>query len=53
MSRRFFNANVRDWNRQVQSVPSNVVAGIFGFTEHHYFTVDPVVRDAGPPSTAF
>ena len=52
-ARRFFNANVRDWNRHVQSVPSNLVASVFGFHEHHYFTIDPVVRDAGAPSTAF
>src|ERR1043166_7569730 len=31
-ARRFYNANVRDYNRRVQSFPSNVVAGAFHFT---------------------
>jgi LemA protein len=52
-ARRFFNANVREWNRRVQSVPSNLVANAFGFREHDYFQVDPVVRDAGAPATSF
>ncbi len=53
VSRRFFNANVRDWNRRVQSVPSNLVASTFGFHEQRYFEVEPAVRDAGAPSTSF
>src|SRR5947207_2448338 len=30
-ARRFYNSNVRDFNRRVQSFPSNVVAGTFHF----------------------
>ncbi|MBW3620485.1 MAG: LemA family protein, partial [Actinobacteria bacterium] len=52
-ARRFYNANVREWNRRVQSVPSNIVAGVCSFTEAHYFQVEPAVRDAGAPSTRF
>ena len=45
-ARRFFNNNVRDYNRRVQSVPSNVVAGWFRFGEEEYFEVDEAVRIA-------
>ncbi|HVL80842.1 MAG TPA: LemA family protein [Actinomycetota bacterium] len=48
-ARRFYNANVRDLNRRVQSIPSNLVASAFGFTEQEYFEVDEVVRRSGPP----
>lgn len=38
-SRRFFNGNVRDYNNQVQQVPSNLVAKTFRFRSHEYFEV--------------
>ena len=45
--RRFYNANVRALNTRVESVPSNVVAGIFGFHKEEYFEVeDEQVRSA-------
>jgi LemA protein len=44
-ARRFFNANVADYNRRVRSVPSNVMASIFGFEEYEYFEVEPAVRE--------
>lgn len=48
-ARRLFNANVRDVNRRVESVPSNLVAAVFGFRRRDYFEIEPVIRDAGPP----
>jgi LemA protein len=39
-SRRFYNANVRDYNERVQSVPSNVIASMFGFREEAYFEIE-------------
>lgn len=45
-ARRFYNANVRDYNRRVQSVPSTIVARLFRFEEAEYFTVDEAVRAA-------
>jgi LemA protein len=45
-ARRFYNNNVRDYNRRVQSIPSLVVARLFGFDEEQYFEVEPVVREA-------
>jgi LemA protein len=49
-ARRFYNGNVRDLNRRVESVPSNLVAGAFGFTRAAYFEVEPAVREAAPPA---
>ncbi len=43
-ARRFYNANVRDYNTRVQSVPSNIIAGWFGFTAEDYFEVEEAVR---------
>jgi LemA protein len=31
-ARRFYNGNVRDYNTAIQSVPTNILAGMFGFT---------------------
>jgi LemA protein len=45
-ARRFYNNNVRDYNRRVQSIPSLLVARAFGFDEEQYFEVEPVVRAA-------
>ncbi len=45
--RRFYNANVRQLNTTVESFPSNVVAGMFGFVRAEYFEAeDPQVRQA-------
>jgi LemA protein len=43
-ARRFYNANVRDYNRRVQSVPSNVIAGLFGFRPEKFFEVEEAIR---------
>lgn len=47
-ARRFYNGNVRSYNRRVQSVPSNVVAGAFSFREERYFEVDEAVARTAP-----
>ena len=36
-ARRFFNGNVRDLNTAVQSFPTNVIAGAFGFKQRDFF----------------
>ena len=46
-ARRFYNANVRDYNTRVESVPSNIIAGFAKFEKATYFEVnDPAVRQA-------
>ena len=52
-ARRFYNGNVRDYNTRVNSVPSNVIARMGGFTPKEFFEVDDAVRDAGPPKGDF
>lgn len=48
-ARRFYNANVRDHNRRVGSVPSNLVASLFGFGIEEYFEIEPALRGSGVP----
>ena len=43
-ARRFYNANVQDHNRRVQSFPSNVIARQFGFSDEPLFELEPAVR---------
>lgn len=42
--RRFYNANVRSLNTKVEQFPSNLVAGMFGFTRAEYFEIADAVR---------
>ena len=39
-SRRFYNANVRDIHVAVQSFPSSIVAGMWGFRQEEFFQAD-------------
>ncbi len=50
--RRYYNANVRNYNTQVESFPSSIVAGMFHFEKATYFEVnDQQMRQA--PSVSF
>ena len=50
--RRFYNANVRNYNTQVESFPSNLLAGMFTFEKATYFEVnETAVRQA--PQVSF
>ena len=46
-SRRFYNANVQQFNTRIQAFPSNVVAGLFHFTAADFFHIDEA--GSGPP----
>src|SRR5688572_20954448 len=48
-ARRFYNANVRDYNTRVESFPSMVIASVGRFEKRDYFEVEPAIRDAGAP----
>jgi LemA protein len=52
-SRRFYNANVRNYNERVQQFPSTIIARVFGFEQEEFFEVDDAVREAGPPRVDF
>jgi len=49
-ARRFYNNNVRAYNTRVQSVPSNIIAGMFKFQPEQYFEIDEAVARAGAPT---
>ncbi len=54
-SRRIYNSNVTLLNTKVQSVPSNIVAGISGFSNAEFFELDEAERAAAekPPEVSF
>lgn len=39
-ARRFYNANVRDFNTKIEQFPSNLIAGSFLFTKREFFESD-------------
>lgn len=47
-ARRFYNANVRDYNNRVEMFPSNVVAGQFGYQKREYFEIEDVLQREPP-----
>ncbi len=47
-ARRFYNGNVRELNVLCASFPSNVVAGMFGFTPEGFFELDDAAERAAP-----
>lgn len=49
-ARRIYNGNVRDLNRRVQQIPSNLVAKAFRVQEAEYFEVEPALRTSGAPA---
>ena len=45
--RRFYNANVRELNTKIETVPTSIIASIFKFVKAEYFeTEDPAARQA-------
>jgi LemA protein len=50
VARRIYNANVRAFDTLVESFPAVLVARRLGFMPRPFFELDPVVREAGPPS---
>ena len=47
-SRRFYNGNVRDYNTALMTFPTNILAGMFGFTSEQYFQVEDAAERAVP-----
>ncbi len=45
-ARRYYNAVVRDYNTRIHTVPSNVVAGAFGFRPREFFEIAAAEREA-------
>jgi LemA protein len=50
-ARQFYNDAVLQLNNKIQSFPSNILAGMFGFKEQEYFEADDTSR--GPVNVQF
>ena len=50
-ARQFYNDTVYRYNTKIQSFPSNVLAGMFRFSEREYFEADDESR--GPTQVSF
>jgi LemA protein len=50
-ARQFYNDSVQSYNTKIQSVPTNMIAGPFGFKEREYFEADDTSR--GPVQVRF
>jgi LemA protein len=44
-SRRYYNAVIRDLNTKIQSFPTNILAGMFGFQTRQFFEVAATDRE--------
>jgi len=40
LSRRYYNATVRDFNTKIEIFPNNIIAGPFGFTKREFFQAE-------------
>jgi len=47
-ARRYYNAVVRDLNTKIQSFPTNILAGMFGFQPRQFFEVAAADREPVP-----
>jgi LemA protein len=47
-ARQEYNAAVRDLNTRIESVPTNVLAGLFGFTPREFFELEDPAERAVP-----
>ncbi|MBU2263166.1 LemA family protein [Patescibacteria group bacterium] len=52
-ARRFYNANVRDLNIKIESVPSNIIAKIFNFAKREFFELEESSEAREPVSVKF
>ncbi len=43
-SRQFYNSNVLEYNTKIKIFPSNILAGMFNFTEEEFFETEPEER---------
>ena len=50
-SRRYYNAVVRDLNTKIQTFPTNILAGMFGFQQKQFF--ETAAADREPVAVKF
>jgi len=51
MARRYYNGTVRNLNIAIESFPSNIVAGVFGFAQAEFFALDEASDRQAPRVT--
>lgn len=51
-SRQHFNDSVMSFNTKIQSIPSNIIAGMFGFKEEKFFELEDK-KERAVPKVAF
>lgn len=47
-ARRFYNTNVRDYNTALESVPTNIIAGMFSFKQEQFFELEDEAAKSVP-----
>lgn len=52
-ARRFYNSVVTDYNTKIQTVPSNIFAGMFGFKEAEFFELEEGDAARNPVQVSF
>lgn len=52
-ARRYYNAVVRDYNITVESIPSNIVASMFGFRQEEFFELAEPGTERQPVKVSF
>ena len=52
-SRRFYNMQVRDLNTKVQSIPTNIIAGIAHVEKREFFELENPTEERAVPTVAF
>jgi len=48
LARRYYNGAVRDYNVMIEQVPSNIIAGSFGFKQAAFFQIEDAADRAVP-----
>jgi LemA protein len=52
-SRRFYNGSARDLNIKIDTVPTNIIAKMFGFKKRDFFEVDDMAAVEKPVAVSF
>ncbi|MEK9166242.1 MAG: LemA family protein [Patescibacteria group bacterium] len=52
-ARRFFNSNVMELNTRVDTLPTNMIAGAFGFKKEEFFDLDETPAEREPVKVSF
>ena len=51
-ARRFYNSTVMNYNNSIETIPSNIVASLFGFKQENFFKVE-IEEERNTPNVQF